>query len=146
MLKSGLIGAAVAGLLSAIPCVNVGCCLWGMAGGMLAAFMLSKETQEPYDLSRAALAGLFAGALGGLFSGLVSGALNLALNTNPFANVPPDAAKNLPEFLRGGGGGALVVVMMIAMFVFMLALFGALGGVIGGAVFKRPAETQSLPQ
>ena len=133
MTKGAVIGGLIAGVLSAIPCVNLGCCVWGLGGGFLAAYLASRIS--PTDVGEGLKAGALAGAIAGIISGAANAVLQLALHQNPFANLPPEQAEKIPEALRSGGAG-VVAIGGAVLFLVTLVVFGLLGGLIGGAVFK----------
>jgi hypothetical protein len=134
MFRSALIGGAIAGVLSSIPCLSLGCCLWGLGGGLLAAYFSSRTGNM--STGEGVKVGAIAGAIAGFISGILNSLMQIALQTSPFKNIPPEQAEKLPEFLRGGGGTGMVVAVMFVMCVGILVVTGLLGGLIGGAVFK----------
>ncbi len=135
MFRAALIGGAIAGVLSSIPCVSLGCCLWGLGGGFLAAFFANKMTPLA-GIGDGVKVGALAGIVAGLSSGILNAVLQVAIGTNPFANLPASQRDQLPEFLRGGGGAGMIIAVAVTMYVVMLVVTGLLGGLIGGAVFK----------
>ena len=46
-MKPALLGGLIVGLLSAIPIVNYCCCIWGIGGGALAAYLYIKDSPVP---------------------------------------------------------------------------------------------------
>ena len=64
-LQPALSGGLLIGVLSALPLVNVGnccCCMWVIAGGMLAVYLRQQNTPFAVSSSEGALVGLMAGA------------------------------------------------------------------------------------
>ena len=61
MFSSALIVGAVAGVLSGIPYVSCLCCLWIIAGGMLAAYLLAKDSPVALSAGDGAIVGVFTG-------------------------------------------------------------------------------------
>src|SRR5205814_1251056 len=65
--QPALIGGLVMGVLSALPLVNAAnicCCLWVIAGGAVAAYLLQQNQTMPIAPGDGALVGLFAGIIG----------------------------------------------------------------------------------
>src|ERR671926_349031 len=68
-LKPALIGGVVLGILSAIPFVNwvnLCCCAWAIAGGVLAANLYVKQSATPVQPAEGAMVGGMAGVVGGV--------------------------------------------------------------------------------
>ena len=137
MLKPALIGGVVAGIVSSIPCVNIGCCLWGLGGGFLAAYLAGKAGPN-MSPGEGVKVGAFAGAIAGAISGTLSALINLVMSSGGgmFDKLPPEQAEKIPAFLRAGGGGAAAAFMSFFVFLVILGITGLLGGLIGGAVFS----------
>src|SRR3954451_9728462 len=72
--QPALFGGAFIGVLSALPLINLAncCCLWVIAGGVLAAYLLQQNHPYPITAADGALVGLLAGLIGGLVGGLLS--------------------------------------------------------------------------
>lgn len=147
-LLSSLIAGAVIGLLGNLPVVNfVNCllCLWVWTGGLLAVYIYGRFQKGQAGLSPVQGAGL--GALAGLIGALLGAVVFLA--TSPLS-IP--LFNNLALLLQiegdlpfGAGGFQEIAVTTLIFLVINLVLypiFGALGGLIGSAVFKaRPAAS-----
>jgi hypothetical protein len=146
-LQPALFGGLLIGVLSALPLVNVGnccCCLWVVAGGMLAVHL--RQQSSPFAITSAEgayvgfLAGLFGGVLGVLLSipiDLMMGPFNRrfmewVLSSNP--DIPAEIRDN---FGRAVGPGALVFKLLFS--IVTGAVFGMLGGLLGVALFKKNA-------
>src|SRR5688572_1289470 len=68
-------GGLFIGVLSALPLVNAAnccCCLWVVAGGVLATYLRQQNMPVQIDASEGAIVGLMAGAIGGVISGLLA--------------------------------------------------------------------------
>jgi hypothetical protein len=161
-LQPALFGGIFIGVLSALPIVNIGncfCCLWVVAGGALAAYLMQQN--HPYAITTAD------GALVGLLAGLIGGAIGVAIAVpiemmmgpvqqrmierfvlnNP--DVPPETKTMIENMAARGVVGAFVVIRLVfASIVGMI--FGMLGGLLGVALFKKkdlppPGTTEVLP-
>ena len=65
--QPALIGGLVMGVLSSLPLINLGnlCfCLWVVARGAVAAYLLQQNQTQPITPGEGALVGLFAGIIG----------------------------------------------------------------------------------
>jgi uncharacterized membrane protein YvlD (DUF360 family) len=147
-LQPALYGGLVIGVLSALPIVNAGnccCCLWVIAGGMLAVYLRQQNTPFAVTSADGALIGLLAGLIGGVVSGLLSIPLHALtagfqqqmlerlMASNP--DLPPEVRQGMERWATGAAlqtVGALVNVVVFTV-------FGMLGGLLGAAVFKRHA-------
>lgn len=147
-LQPALFGGLFIGVLSALPLVQAGnccCCLWVIAGGVLAAYLRQQNTPFAITSAEGALVGLMAGAFGGVLASLLS--IPMQAITGPMQQRMMDwVVSNNPEFpadLRGmieGGprGGAFLIVSMLFSVV-VYTVFGLLGGLLGTAVFRKNA-------
>jgi hypothetical protein len=134
LLISSLVGGLVITVLANVPILNFVNCLLcaGFWGGAVLAVWLYRRQSGSMTLGQAvgvgALSGLFAGVIGFLlsFTGL-TGAQALLDSYAQFA--PPDAELMTP--LSGVGAIAINFMGVLTNIV-----FGAIGGLIGGAIFK----------
>ena len=65
--QPALLGGLLLGVLSALPFIGIGnlcCCLWILAGGALAAYLLQERQPIPISIADGAAVGLMAGAVG----------------------------------------------------------------------------------
>lgn len=151
-LQPALVGGLIAGLLSVVPVVGIGCCLWGLVGGAVAAYMLIKRSPVfRVTNGEGAIVGLYAGAIGSLimlpihilvtlsrWDQVVEAVKQQAANQNdPSAQ---ESINKLLAFLQNNSvAGALLLWVLFALVIISTAL---LGGVIGAAMFeKRKGET-----
>src|ERR1700724_1082699 len=69
-LHPALLGGLFAGVLSALPFVNIAncCCLWVIAGGVLAAYIMQQNHPLPVTVGDGAMVGLLAGVFGGIIA------------------------------------------------------------------------------
>ncbi len=139
LLIASLIGAVVTTALANIPFVNLLNCLlclpfWG--GPLLAAWYYNRQTGAMtmnHAISVGALTGLFAGIFGFLLSFVgLAGASGLANQLGqylPADSVPPDILSGPMSFLFTCAGVLTNIV------------FGVIGGLIAGAIFKQKPTT-----
>ena len=146
-LQPALFGGLLIGVLSALPLVNVGnccCCLWVIAGGMLAVHL--RQQSSPFAITSAE--GAYVGFLAGLFGGVLGVLLSIPIDImmGPFnrrfiewvLSANPDIPAEIRDMSgRAAGPGALVFKLLFG--VVTGAVFGMLGGLLGVALFKKNA-------
>jgi hypothetical protein len=152
-----LVGGLVMGVLSALPFIsaaNLCCCLWVIAGGMTAAYLLQQNQAGPITAADGAMIGLLAGLAGALINFIV--AIPIDFLMAPFERAMFNAARDMSGTLppgvrdmleqasrqREAGGFAFVVVQRVFWLFVMLvigAVFSTVGGVLGAALFRKPA-------
>lgn len=147
-LQPALLGGAFVGVLSALPFINIAncCCIWWMAGGAIAAYVLQQNTVQPIAASDGALVGLMAGLIGALVWTVVSIPIDLMLG--PFQRAMmermlnagtdmPEQAREMIENMGRGGGMAIRLVMGFVFMLVMGTVFTTLGGVLGAVMFQK---------
>ncbi len=161
-LQPALFGGIFIGVLSALPIINIGncfCCMWVVAGGALAAYLLQQN--YPYAITAAdgALVGLLAGLIGGVIGVALAVPIELMMGpvqqriierfvlSNP--DVPPETKTMIENMASRGVIGAFIVIRAIMSAVIGM-IFGMLGGLLGVALFKKkdlppPGTTEVLP-
>lgn len=155
-LQPAVLAGLTMGVLSGLPFVNMVnacCCLWVVAGGVLAAYLLQQNQLSPISYADGALVGLLAGIVGFLVSTLLG--LFVSLLPPPIGGpfhvrfeemmreMPPDAR----DMLQQVGTGALTVFFAFIGFC-VTAVMAAVGGLIGTAIFQKklpPGGTQEGP-
>ena len=162
-LQPALYGGLLIGVLSALPIVNIGnccCCLWVVAGGMLAVHL--RQQNSPFSVTSAegALVGLLAGLIGGLVGTILSipidammGPFQRQMIERLITSRPdfPAETREIIERAGAGGHGAAAVAFKLIFNVVTGTIFGMLGGLLGVAVFKKdvppppPGTVQVLP-
>ena len=157
-LQPALYGGLFIGVLSALPIVNIGnccCCLWVIAGGVLAAYL--RQQNSPYQIpaSDGALVGLLAGLIGGIVAavlsipfqamtgGLQQQILSRVLSNNP--DMPTEVRDTLERLARGGALRTGAAVIGAAIGILIDVVFGMLGGLLGVAIFKKNAPPPPPP-
>lgn len=129
-----LIFGAGSGVLSIIPIINwLNClfCGWMLLGAMFAVKVISDKANATIEPGEGAIIGLFTGLVTGVIYGGVSSLLVGA------------QAGQMEQIMRQFGGGGLsmgvggIVMMTLCIGVIVFPIFGALGGLIGSAVFKK---------
>ena len=155
MFSAALIGGAVAGVLSGIPFVNCLCCLWIIGGGMLAAYILSKDSPVALSAGDGAIVGVFTGIVAAVAQAILS-FLFRPVNREffrrmmeRFAEYAEEMPPGFEEFLEGGSATMSVSGFFIGL-IFSAIVFsalGALGGIIGISLFGKkslPTRTEGV--
>jgi hypothetical protein len=162
-LQPAVYGGLVIGVLSALPIVNMGnccCCLWVIAGGMLAVYLRQQNSSFAVTSAEGALVGLLAGLIGGVAGALLSVPVEMMMG--PFQRQiferiiasRPDIPAETRDMIERASAGAVGVAAFALKLVFSVvtgAIFGMLGGLLGVAVFKKdmppppPGTVQILP-
>ena len=146
------------GVLSGLPIVSAGnfcCCMWLIAGGMIAAYVLQQNETTPITTGDGAMVGLLAGIFGAFVYLLISIPISFLIApmermlvqriVERFGEMPP-------EFREFASRGVARGVRLIAGFIFYLfvgAAFSTIGGIIGQAIFQRklpPGTIDVAPQ
>jgi hypothetical protein len=155
LFKPALIGGVLLGILSSLPLVNCLCCVWVIAGGILAAHLYVKQSPVSVTLGRGVSLGLLTGCIGTLVIALFSIPLQMLMtpggglveqirqSMNQLPNVPAETRQLFEELSTHAG------IIYAFGFIFMLgfcSLFGMVGGAIGVALFeKRKSGNSDAP-
>ena len=150
-LQPVLLGGLFIGVLSALPVINAGnccCCLWVVAGGVLAVYLRQQSFPEQITSAEGALVGLLAGLVGGIIAAVLSIPIQMMLGPlqQEWINrilagnedIPPDVRDMMQ---RAASGGAMRAASALINIVFSV-IFGLLGGLLGVAIFKRKVPPQ----
>jgi len=152
MLLPALIAGGSLGFVSGLPISNCACCLWAVGAGFFAAFLYSKNCRAAgsvFDTGKGGVLGLLTGAVFGVVGSVINSIFSLltggldiesmreAIEANPMISDPEAAEQALQIF---ESIGPMFFVLTIALIWIILGvLLAALGGLIGGSVFKVSA-------
>jgi len=150
-LQPALLGGLVLGVLSALPIVNMGnacCCLWVIAGGVTAAYLLQNGQAAPITSGDGAAVGFLAGVVGAVVWQLL--AIPVTLMMGPLQARMLDrllATGDLPENMRSvfeslqqNAGFSIARFVLGSVFaLFVSVIFSTVGGLLGAAIFRRKA-------
>ena len=150
-LQAVLIGGTFAGVLSALPLIELGnlcCCLWLVGGGVAASYLTQQNQAHPITPGDGALVGFLAGVVGAFVSVLV--AIPIQMITAPFrdgiaemldlSDVPPEVLALMEQ--ASSGPGAIVLGFVITLAAGMV--FSTLGGLLGAILFRRQAPPPGM--
>jgi hypothetical protein len=133
------------GVLSGLPLISLGnacCCLWVIAGGVVAAYLLQDQQAEPITAGDGATVGLFAGLFGACVSLVISIPMRLLMapvqrqvleRISQNGDLPPQ----LREFIASSSFGVVGAVFSFILMLCLGAVFSTIGGLIGAAIFKK---------
>jgi uncharacterized membrane protein YeaQ/YmgE (transglycosylase-associated protein family) len=145
MLQPAFWGGLFIGVLSALPLVkfgNVCCCLWVVAGGVLAAWLAQSNQPQPLRTADGALLGLMAGVIGALIAtpiGILFADWERNMVLRFMESADADIPAELREMLESSTAGALGHAIGFIFNLVLFAIFGLLGGLLGAAMFKKNA-------
>jgi hypothetical protein len=142
-----LLGGLFIGVLSSLPYIkggNICCCLWVVAGGALAAWLMQQNTPRPITVGEGALVGLLSGLVG-TFVWIAWGAIGLMIfSSSPFdmadfqramgeaEGVTPEAREALESL-----SPAVILVVGSVIWAVVSMVFATIGGLIGALLFRR---------
>ena len=155
MFVPALIGGLLSGILTAIPVVGCLCCVWIIAGGIVAAYFLSKDFPVVLTTGDGAIVGIFAGIIGAVVDSIVSIPFDAMMRNSEWMNkimeLVSEYAQDLPSgwenwFETGPFGGAFSIAWFflgLAISVVLFSAFSALGGIIGISLFKKKPDVNT---
>jgi hypothetical protein len=134
-LKPALLGGLLVGFLSAIhsliPFISMCCCIWGIIGGVLAAFLYIKGSSVPVKLGDGAIVGALAGVVGGIIFVVIYLPISLVWGLAMMQEQFNRSGVNIPF------SGTILVIIMSLVGAIALVVLSTLGGVIGTAIFEK---------
>lgn len=155
MLMPALIGGILSGLLTAIPFISCLCCLWIIGGGLLAAYLLSKDSPDSLTTGDGAIVGVFAGIIGSVVDTIVSIPFDAMMRNSQFMRAILDRVSEYSQDLPAGfegllesgpfGGSFSIAWTLLGLVISMVlfSAFSALGGIIGASIFKKKSDPNS---
>ncbi len=148
-LQPAVLGGLLLGVLSALPIVNMGnacCCLWVLAGGATAAYLLQNAQAMPITSGDGAAVGFLAGVVGALVWQLLAipvtilmgpvqaKMLDRLLSTGDL----PDNMRQVFETLQQNSAFSVARFIVGSVFtLFVSVIFSTVGGLIGAAMFRK---------
>jgi uncharacterized membrane protein YeaQ/YmgE (transglycosylase-associated protein family) len=140
-LLATLISGVVMGLLGGLPLISVlNCvlCMWVWLSAILAVMLYRNfEGSKPKVTSgQGALLGLVAGVIGAFIVWLIS-LLTRNVAMSYISQILSATGTNIPDSLVRTGASIFSLFFDLVLY----AIFGAVGGLIGAAIFKGPASS-----
>jgi hypothetical protein len=147
-----LIGGTVAGVLSSVPFLNCLCCLWILGGAMLAAALWAKDCPTSLMAGDGALIGAYTGIFAAITHTLISIPL-AAVNARYFmkmferlseytSEMPQDWRQWFDQSIAPFSIAGFFLNLIISAAVF--CLLGALGGILGAALFGKKTPPSGI--
>lgn len=145
--KPVLIAGIIAGVLSATPLLNllnIICCLWILAGGIIAVYLVSTDTGRKINYGE----GAFIGLLSGLVAAVVSSILYtiwISLGINIMKYLPERFTKfeQLGDIMTSIRFGLSTMILWLLYSIIIFGAFGALGGIIGTSKYGKKKEREA---
>ena len=153
-------GGLFIGVLSALPLVKLGngcCCLWVVAGGVLAAWLAQANQPQPLRAADGALLGLMAGVIGALIAAPISLVFadferSMMMRFLERAGAEAEFPPEFREMIENSSASALGQLIGFLANLVLFSVFGLLGGLLGAAMFKKnvpppppPGTVEILP-
>ncbi len=142
-LKAALIGGVSFGIASGLPyigAVNMACCALYIGGGVLAAYLLTKDlppsARVPYR--DGAVVGVLAGLLGGIAT-VITSLVAKALGYDPAAEMAAmfqQFGMPMPEGIGVDPSSGMQLIGFVFSIV-MYMIFATIGGLVGVAIFHK---------
>lgn len=156
--KGALLCGVGAALLTAIPIVSVGCCLWMLGAGALSVSLYQKRAPETLITPGM---GMKLGALAGLFGFMVNSVVSTVsfltfrsrgdfrhameqqmqkqMASNPDPKVQ-EMMQRMVGWMTTPQGAATIIVLFLLIMGVIFVLFTAAGGALGASMFRRRRE------
>lgn len=128
----GLLGGAVMAVPSLVPLIQWVCCIWAVAGGLLATALYIKKSPTKVEMGEGAIIGAIAGGVGGLINLLAGLPLAYAL----YGPRGPYTSSD------GSFSGALVIVGIFGTL--LLVAFAVGGGLLAVPLFEKRGRAGSI--
>ena len=138
-LKPALLGGLIVGVLSAIPFINYCCCIWGLGGGALAAFLYIKDSPTPVKMGDGAMVGALAGVVGGIIYLVLGLPIAIFFGMAAMEEGLARSGVHLPF------SGVLLMIVSGILGAIILAVLSTLGGIIGVAIFEKRKGDGAAP-
>jgi hypothetical protein len=157
-LQPAVLGGLLIGVLSALPFVGMCCCLWVIAGGVLATYLLQERLTTPVTAGDATITGLLAGVIGAILATFLSQLVAMARGVGVAdainellgqGRMPPEMTGPLEQVRDMPAAVFIIGSLLVSMFIY--PIFSMLGALLGVALFKRqpppppPGTVEVLP-
>jgi len=154
--KGALLSGLAAAVLTAVPVISVGCCLWLLGCGALAVFLYQRRVPGAFITSGmgmrigavSGIVGFLATTVWSVFrfaanSGEFHSALQEQMDKSLASNSDPRSQEILRQFmntLNTPQGLATFFVFMVIIMAVVFVVFSAAGGALGASMFARRRE------
>lgn len=134
-LKPALLGGLMVGIpaviFSLIPFTGWCCCIFSIAGGVLAGFLYIKSSPTQVSVGDGALTGGLAGVVGAIIYLIIGLPISLLLGAAAMTEQLTRSGVDLPI-----GGFVLMIIAAFVSAIF-LAVLAALGGLLAVPIFEK---------
>jgi hypothetical protein len=156
--KGALLCGVGAAILTSIPIVSTGCCLWMLGAGALTVAMYRKQVP---DMTITPGLGMRLGALAGLFGFLVNAVVTTLsfvalrnkgdfrqamqeqmqkqMSSNPDPKLQ-EMMRRMLDWVNTPQGAATLMVMVLVVLAIVFVLISAAGGALGASMFGKRRE------
>lgn len=152
--QPALLGGVVTGVLSALPIISAGnvcCCLWVVAGGLTASYLLQQNRPTAISFADGAIVGFLAGVIGAGVQFLLSIPIGLLIGPmeremvsrmlEMSGSMPESTREALETYTRGSNAGAIgmILLRLIGLFVTLVvgSMVSTVAGIVGAVLFAR---------
>lgn len=156
--KGALLAGIGAAVLTTVPYISLGCCLWLLGAGAVSVLLYQRKMP---GVTITAGAGMKLGALAGVFafvinaivvttsfvafhgSGAFSRALQEQMEKSAAANPDPkvqEMVQRMMDWISSPQGMATFLVMVLIIMAVFFVVFTAAGGALGASMFGRRRE------
>jgi hypothetical protein len=156
--KGALLCGVGAAILTAVPIISTGCCLWMLGAGALSVFLYQK--QVPGTMITPGM-GMRVGALAGAFGFLVNAVVTtvsfvalrakgdfrqvmqaqmqkqMASNSDPKVQ---EMMQHMLDWVNTPQGAATLMVMVLVVLAIVFLVISAAGGALGASMFGKRRE------
>ncbi len=149
-IRSVLIAGLIAGALSSVPFIgwlNICCCLWILLAGILAVYMVSSHLDKKIDYGQGAFIGLLSGLVAAVVSTILDSIL-LAFGYNIIQHLAYrfSELEKLKDLVYATELGYINFILDLLISIVFFGAFGAIGGIIGTAIYSKKKETVVQPK
>lgn len=130
-LKPALLGGLIVGVLSAIPFIQYCCCIWGIGGGVLAAYLYIKSSPVPVKMGDGAMVGALSGVIGGIIYLILGLPIAIFFGMAAMEEQLARSGVSLPF------SGVVLLVVASIIGAIILVVLATIGGVISVAIFEK---------
>lgn len=147
-LRPAITGGFWLGVLSSLPILVLGCCIWIPGGGGLAAWLLNKQRPGGLKYGDGALVGVLSGLVGTIVSTLVNIPIQMVMYTPAavaqmkdqfnrlFPDLPPEFQESMARYFTPGFSLPRLLTGTIS-FSIVGGLFAMIGGILAVALLNR---------
>jgi hypothetical protein len=152
-LRSAGIAGVVAAVLSHLPIISLGCCLWLIGAGVAAVWLYRRRVPGAVLTTGAgARIGALTGFLGFIafaalwipFFGQLRDLMRQAVDRAASSNAGDPRAADMVAWMSSPEGTAVLLLGVMVMFLLTFVIFAMIGGSIGAAMYA-PKESAPAP-